>query len=261
MDEKHYTQLTLVRDHRSVEIRLNRPEVANAVNEAMHRELACVFADLAHDDSIDLIILTGEGDAFCAGGDLAYLNQMLTESGAFEHSLQDGKAVLKSLVDLDKPVIAKVNGDAIGFGATLALFCDIVVASETARFSDPHVRIGLAAGDGGALIWPLLIGGAQARKLLLTGDMLTAAEARSLGLIADVVARAELDAAVDALKTKILRNPARGVRLTKAALNILLKRDLTAHIDQSFTYELLSFQSQETRDRLTRAIQKSQAGA
>ena len=146
-----------------------------------------------------MLVLTGTGRAFCAGGDLPWLQSAIDDPAVFERTAVEGKAILFRQLELTKPIIARLNGPAVGLGASLALFCDIIVAAQSAMIADPHVSVGLVAGDGGAIIWPQLVGYARAKEYLLTGAQLSAQEAERIGLINRVVPDTQLDAAVQEL--------------------------------------------------------------
>ena len=164
-----YTTMTFARARRVLTVTLDRPDVLNAVNAAMHAELARLFNDIAADPETDIVVLTGAGRAFCAGGDMAWLQNAADDPAVFDRIAVEAKQIVFGLLDLEKPVVCRLNGDAVGLGATIALFCDIIIASETARIGDLHVNIGLSAGDGGAIIWPQLIGYPRAKEFLMTG--------------------------------------------------------------------------------------------
>jgi enoyl-CoA hydratase len=144
-----------------------------------------------------------------------------------------------------------MNGDAIGLGATLALFCDVIVAADHARIGDPHVRVGLVAGDGGALIWPHLIGYVRAKQYLLTGDMVDALTAQQIGLITAAVPEADLDRTVDEWITKLTRNSPLAVRWTKATINTGLKQLAGTILDTGVAYEGMCFRSDDFGESLT----------
>ncbi len=145
--------------------------------------------------------------AFCAGGDMRWFQSMIDEPARFRAIAPAAKRIVFSLLELEKPIICRLNGAAAGLGATIALMCDVIIAADTAVIGDPHVRMGFVAGDGGAVIWPQLIGFARAKELLMTGDMLTAEQAERLGLVNHVVPLAELDAKVDAMADKLASGP------------------------------------------------------
>ena len=182
MDLGKYETLRLDRSGALLTITLSRPEQRNAFSRTMHHELGRCLFELRHDHDIRLVVLTGEGRAFSAGGDMT---EPAHDPAEFARSASEAREIVHGLLGCPQPVICKMNGDAVGLGATVALLCDFVIAADTARIGDPHVRMGLVAGDGGALIWPLLVGPMLAKYYLLTGDLVPAPEAARLGLITD----------------------------------------------------------------------------
>jgi enoyl-CoA hydratase len=212
----------------------------NAVDAALHDELARVFIDLQADPDSDLIILTGQGRVFCAGGDFDWFDEQIAQPSKFRAIAHDAKRIVSTLLDMEKPIICRLNGAAAGLGATIALLCDVIIADEAAKIGDPHVKVGLVAGDGGAVIWPQLIGFARAKELLMTGDLLRADEAARMGLINYAVPAADLDAKVAELAGKILANPRWAVRWTKTIANIALKQLAVSSSDAAVAYEMLS---------------------
>lgn len=235
-----YRELRIENRDRVLTITMARPEKLNAVNERMHEELAQVFTDAALDPAVDVIVLTGEGRAFSAGGDIEWMQKMIDEEGAFDKTAAEGRRIVFSMLDCEKPIVAKVNGHAAGLGATLALFCDVIFASEKARISDPHVSVGFVAGDGGAVIWPQLIGYARAKEYLMTGDAILAAKAAEMGLINHAVAPEELDAAVDAFVARLQSGAKKAIRWSKMSVNIGLKQLAHSIMDASLSMEALS---------------------
>ena len=147
-----YRTITFDRSGKILTVTLNRPDVLNAVNAELHEELSRLFYDLQQDQA-EVIVLTGAGRAFCAGGDIDWMQRGINEPETFETTVVEAKKIIFGLLDLEKPLICRLNGDAVGLGATIALFCDIIIANEDARIGDPHVSVGLVAGDGGAVIW------------------------------------------------------------------------------------------------------------
>lgn len=236
-DFTKYKTIRVDRRNRILTLTLNRPEKLNAVDEEMHAELATIFIDAADDPGSDVIVLTGAGRAFSAGGDIVWMQKMIDEG--FGQTAREAKRIVFSLLDCDKPIIAKVNGHAAGFGATMALFCDVIFAAEHARIGDPHVRVGLTAGDGGAIIWPQLVGFARAKEYLLTGDMMSAGEAARIGLINHAVASGELDARVDAFVDRLAAGARVAIQTTKRSVNMGLKR-LAEMMDMCLALETLS---------------------
>jgi enoyl-CoA hydratase len=223
-----------------LEITLNRPERLNAVDEAMHEELARVFVDVSNDPDSDIAVLTGAGRAFSAGGDIDWMQKMIDDPASFEKTAREGRQIVFSLLECEKPVIAKVNGHATGLGATIALFCDVIFASEAAKIGDPHVNVGFVAGDGGAVIWPQLIGYARAKEYLMTGDLMSAAEAARIGLINHAVPPAELDARVEQFADRLAAGATKAIRWSKMSVNIGLRQLAHSIMDASLAYEAMS---------------------
>lgn len=240
MDDAGYHTLRFDRRARILTVTIDRPEALNAVNAAMHEDLARVFYDVNRDPDADVAVLTGSGKAFCAGGDAAWLQSMIDNPAAFLRIAPEAKKIVFGLLDLEKPIICRLNGAAAGLGASIALLCDIIVAADTARIGDPHVRMGLVAGDGGAVIWPQLVGFAKAKELLMTGEMLTAQEAERLGLVNHVVEAAELDAKVYGLAERLAGGATLAIRWTKTVVNIPLKEIAHKIMDASVAYEMMS---------------------
>jgi enoyl-CoA hydratase len=212
----------------------------NGVDGPMHDELARVFTDLQRDSESDIIILTGKGRAFCAGGDFDWFDEQIADPAKFRAIAWDAKRIVSTLLEMEKPILCRLNGAAAGLGATIALLCDMIIADEKALIGDPHVKVGLVAGDGGALIWPQLIGYAKAKELLMTGDLLTASEAQALGLINYAVPTAALDEKVQELVTKLQGNPRWAVRWTKTVTNIPLRALAAQMMDASVGWESVS---------------------
>ncbi len=235
-----YSRFTFAREGRVLTATITGANPVNGVDGPMHDELARVFTDLQHDPDSDLIILTGAGRAFCAGGDFAWFDEQIADPKKFRDIGWDAKRIVTSLLDIEKPVICRLNGAAAGLGATIALLCDIIIADENAVIGDPHVKVGLVAGDGGAVIWPQLIGYARAKEFLLTGDLLKAPKAAEIGLINYAVPTAELDAKVAEMSAKLLASPRWAVRWTKTVTNAPLKALVSQMMDTSIAYEMLS---------------------
>lgn len=221
-------------------VTFQRPERLNAVDALMHTELARIFTDLYVDSAVDVIVLTGAGRAFSAGGDIEWMQTAIDDPTGFEQTVREAKQIIFSILDCEKPIIAKLNGHATGLGATIALFCDVIFASENAKIGDPHVSIGLVAGDGGAVIWPQLIGYARAKELLMTGDLLSAARAAEIGLINHAVPPEQLDAKVDEFARRMTGGALKAIKWTKVSVNIGLKQLAHSIMDACLAYEALS---------------------
>lgn len=243
-----FRTLIMERRERLLTITLNRPEILNAINLELHDELPEALGFAANDPDSDVILLTGAGRAFSAGGDIAHLTHNAQNPHLFDHEARQAKRIVFALLDIDKPVICRMNGHAIGLGATIALLCDIVVAVDTARIGDPHVGIGLVAGDGGIVAWAHRIGIARAKEYLLTGALLSASEAASIGLINKALPATELDSAVDAICQQLLEGAPKAVQWTKLLTNLELKRMATAVMDAGIAYESLSVRSADHRE-------------
>ena len=250
-----YQRIAVSRRERILVLALDNGKV-NAVDGQMHRELARVFLDAQDDADSDLVILTGTGRAFCAGGDTAWFRRQIEDPRSFRAIAPEAKRIVTSLLELEKPLLCRLNGAAAGLGATIALMSDVIVAADTAVIGDPHIKVGLVAGDGGAIIWPQLIGFARAKELLLTGDLLPASDAARMGLINHAVPAAELDAKVDEIAAKILGNPRWAVRWTKTVANIPL-RELAARLsDPAIAYEILTNLTEDRREAVDAFIER-----
>lgn len=245
---KTYTTLALARKGRLLSVTLNRPETLNAVNRVMHEELADVFNFAATDPGSDVVVLTGAGKAFSAGGDLEHIAHNAANPDLFDEEARIAKRIVFAMLDLEKPLVCRMNGHAVGLGATLVLLSDVVFAAENAKIGDPHVAIGLVAGDGGAAIWPQRIGFGRAKEFLLTGELLTAGKAAEIGLINHCVPAGELDAAVNAFCERLLNGSRNAIRWTKVLINLELKRIATAVMDAGIAYESVTVRSADHRE-------------
>lgn len=237
-------------------VTLNNPDMRNAMLPEMDEALTRVFWDADRDPEVRVVVLTGAGKSFSAGGDLAGMQEGLDNINTFVVGCKNGKRILQSMIDCDKPIVAKVHGDAVGLGATLALFCDIVVASENARFGDPHVNVGLVAGDGGAIIWPSNVGFAMAKYFLLTGDLVAAREAHAIGLIAKVTTPEELDAEVARIVSKLNNGSLQSIAYSKHVLNIGLRQLFASSVDAGFGLETVTSRLPDHREATTAFVEK-----
>jgi enoyl-CoA hydratase len=232
MDYSQYKTILVERQGGILRLVLNRPDSLNAVTPAMHAELATIFADIRKDDETQVVTLTGAGRGFCAGADL---KEPIPDKETADRIFVEGREIILNILELDKPIITGVNGPAAGLGATLAVFADIVIASDRARIGDTHVKVGLAAGDGGAVIWPLLVGVNKAKELLMTGEVIDAQEALRIGLVNRVVPHEKLDEAVMEMARKLAGGDTMAIRFTKKAVNQYIKW----MVNQVFDYSLL----------------------
>lgn len=241
LDPSTYTQLRFERrDDGVLLITIDNPAKYNAADEVLHGELARVWRDVSADAATRVAVITGAGKAFSAGGDLGMVERMAGDHERVSHMLREMSDLVWNIIDCEKPVVSAINGVAVGAGGVVALLADIAIAAEDAKLGDGHVKLGVAAGDHAAIIWPLLAGMAKARYYLLTGEMVTGAEAERLGMVAKAVPRDQvLDEALrvaHALGT----GSQQAIRLTKRALNSWL-RSAGPAFEQSAAYEMLTF--------------------
>jgi len=258
-DLPEYQDLVLTRSDKRLTITMNRPDVLNAFNPSMHEDITDALRFAASDEGSDVIVLTGTGRAFSAGGDLDWMQEVIADPDRFDKEAADAKRLIFALLDIEKPVIARVNGPAVGLGATLALLCDVVFAAESARIGDPHVAIGLVAGDGGAVIWPQLVGFARAKEFLMTGRLLTGSEAAAIGLVNHAVPDADLDARVDAFCEELIAGATQAIRWTKTTINIELKRIAHEVMDAGIAYEAVSVRTAEHARRVSAMRERIEA--
>jgi len=238
---KDYETLTFAREGRILTITLNLPDSLNAVNARLHTELSRVFTDANTDPESDVVVRDGrEAGRSAPGASLDWMQEAIDEPAGFEITAAEAKRIIYSQLDLQKPLICRMNGHAIGLGASLALTSDIVIASDKALIGDPHVSVGLVAGDGGAILWPQMIGFMRAREYLFTGDAIPATEAARMGLISRSVPPEQLDEAVYTLARRIAGGATKAIRWTKITTNMALKSLIHAYMDTGVSYEILS---------------------
>jgi len=241
MNPADYQQLRFDRRNDGVLlITMDRPEKYNATDEQMHSELARVWADVSRDPETRVAVITGAGKAFSAGGDLAMVKRMAGDHDRVSHMLREMSDMVYNMINCEKPIISAINGVAVGAGTVVGLMADISICALDARIGDGHVKLGVAAGDHAAILWPLLAGMAKSRYYLLTGEMLTGEEAERLGMVSKAVPREQvLDEALRVADT-IATGSQSAIRWTKRALNNWLKM-AGPIFDQSAAYEMLGF--------------------
>jgi enoyl-CoA hydratase len=251
IDYSVYEDLLIEKDNRVMTITLNSPENLNAFTPGMHYGLSRIWSDVHDDPEVDVVVLTGAGRAFSAGGNVVAMQQKIDDPALFDEIVPEAKRIIFRMLECDKPIIARVNGHAVGLGATVALFCDIIIAAEHAKIGDPHVSAGLVAGDGGAVIWPQLVGFARAKEYLFTGDLMSATEAERIGLINHVVAADELDDKVYTLARRLAAGASKSVRWTKQVVNIPLRQLAHSMMDLSISVETQSNLSSDHQEAVT----------
>jgi enoyl-CoA hydratase len=255
---KQYQRLILKRTGGILTITMSSPTKRNAVDAFMHEELPRALREAAKDRSVGAIVLTGDpaGRAFCAGGDMGWLEQLRGSGDDYAKVLREGAEVLHAIVDTPQPVISMVNGAAMGLGATLALFADVCFMDEAAKIADTHVVVGVSAGDGGAVIWPLLLGPNRAKEFLMTGDALTGAQAAAIGLVNHAVPAAELEARTYAFAERMANGPRLAIEMTKRSVNLYLRNILNQIIDASLALEGHTFRTANHEEAVSAFLAK-----
>jgi enoyl-CoA hydratase/carnithine racemase len=206
---------------------LNRPESRNAFNIPMHHGLTAFWSQVAADPDARAIVLTGAGKAFSAGGDMSWIENSINNHAVRHQSIRDTEALVRAMASCALPIVAAVNGPAVGLGCSVLLLCDLIYMAETAFIADPHVAIGLVAADGGAVTWPLATSLLKAKEYLYTGDRIPAAEAERIGLANYVVPTDEvLDRALT-MAQRLAAQPAFALQQTKRAVNRHLERAIS----------------------------------
>jgi enoyl-CoA hydratase len=218
-------------------VELNRPEQLNAMSEELHTALASVWDAIAADPEAKAVVLTGRGRAFSAGGNFQVMTRVQRDPAFRDQNVAEARRIITSMVRFPLPVVAAVNGPAVGLGCSLALLSDLVLVSEDAHLADPHVQVGLVAGDGGALVLPLLVGLTRAKELLFLGDRVSPQDAVRLGLANRVVAADKLlDEALE-LAERLAALPAQALRDTKRAVNLHLEQAMAAVLEPALLAE------------------------
>ncbi|NKY52286.1 enoyl-CoA hydratase/isomerase family protein [Nocardia vermiculata] len=256
MDFSTYEQLTFKRlDQGVLLITIDRPEKYNAADEQMHAELARVWTDVSADPETRVAVITGAGKAFSAGGDLAMVERMAGNHERVANMLHEMSDLVYNMINCEKPVVAAINGVAVGAGLVVALLSDISICAEDAKLGDGHVKLGVAAGDHAAILWPLLSGMAKAKYYLLTGEMIGGAEAERIGMVTSAVPREQvLDDALT-VANKLAGGSQLAIRWTKKALNNWLKQ-AGPIFDQSAAYEMLCFMGPDVTEGYTALREK-----
>lgn len=232
-------------------VTINRPERRNAMNKRLIHELQTIWLDLADDKAVNAILLTGAGDYFSVGGDVKEMAERpggdFMDAGEI-HDPSHGRRLVGNILELDKPVVCALNGDCIGLACTIALFSDVIVASAEARIGDPHVKVGLVAGDGSAVIWPMLIGFARTKEMLMRGMLVNATVAERIGLVNYVEPKAEVLEKAQAIARELADGASWAIRWTKMSLNKELKQRANLTLDLSHALEMLTLPMADHRE-------------
>jgi enoyl-CoA hydratase/carnithine racemase len=241
-----YLDLKIEVADRVATVALNRPAARNAINQRLIRELRTIWDDLADDPAVNAVLLTGSGDFFSVGGDVKAMSERpggdVLEEGEV-HDPMISRRLVNRLLELDKPIIAAINGDCIGLAATIALLSDVTVISDDARIGDTHVsRVGLVAGDGGTVIWPLLVGVSKAKEFLMRGTLLKGREAERIGLVNHCVAKAEVLTTARQIAQELADGPTWAIRWTKLSVNQIVKDRVNHLLEASMALEQVTFE-------------------
>ena len=249
-------QLQFLVDDGIARIVLNRPERLNAFNFAMIDAWVAALERCRTDEAIKVVMVTGAGEAFCSGGDIVEMGERLEQTPEQRKNelFQRIERIPLTLEDLDKPVIAVVNGVATGAGMDMALMCDIRYAARSARFAETYVKVGLVPGAGGAHFLPRLVGPARALEMFFTGAFIDAEEALRIGLVNRVFPDADLMAEAEKIARRICRAPALTLRMTKRAIYQGLRNDLRSNLDMISSHYAVITATQEHRELVQRFI-------
>ena len=250
-DYSKFEKVLAKQDGKLLTMTLNRPHALNSVGDGMHEDLVDIFKLATTDDSVGAILLKGEGRAFCAGGDINEMGSQVMTPPIRVKSTFNSKDLLYTMFDVPQPIICAVQGYAMGLGATIALFCDIVIAAEDAVFADTHVHVGLVAGDGGAVLWPLLLPFGVAKYHLLTGDRLSGAEAARTGMIAKAVPADKLLEEATGVAQRLAEGATLALQWTKTACNQVLRERMNLVLDIGLALEGATFLSEDFREAST----------
>jgi len=242
-------------------ITISNPARKNALTPRLLRELDTIWDDVGADPDVRIIVLTGDGNDFCAGVDISQVESLHDARDEEEEGRggRPGRGGVYAVIDCQKPTLAKVRGVAYGLGANLALACDMVFVSEGARIADSHVKAGLVAGDGGVMLWPLLVGMHRAKECLMTGEPVSGRRAEEIGLVNRCLADADLDREVEAMAQRLLALPPFALNRTKIALNKAMEHMAGPAFDLSLAWEMQCFNTEDFHEA-TRAFLEKRKG-
>jgi enoyl-CoA hydratase len=239
-------------------VTINRPDVLNATNRRLHWELSRVWLDIDDDPEANVVIVTGAGRAFSAGGDLAMIEAMKGDAANIGSAMREAGDIVYNMINCSKPIISAINGVAVGAGLAVAFMADIPIASESMRITDGHIRLGVGAGDHAVIIWPLLCGMAKAKYYLLTADFIDGKEAERIGLVSLCVPADKLMDKAFEVARKLANGPQQAVRFTKRALNNWIRMFGPA-FDASLAMEMIGFFGQDVAEGVNAIKEKRPA--
>lgn len=261
VDYARYRELKLSLENSIMTVTLSNPKRKNAATPAMQDELATIWDDVWADPEVRVIILTGEGADFCSGADVSDMADAASDESAkpvsyLHRGTRYAKKHVLGIMECEKPVIAKVRGVAYGMGVNMAIASDMVFAADTARFCDSHVKVGLVAGDGGVLLWPLAVGFHRAKEYLMTGRPLPAKIAEEIGLINRCMPDEELDAYVQQIAEELIALPPHAVNYTKAAMNLAHRQMMGSAFEASLAYEIYTMRTDDVGEATKAFVEK-----
>jgi enoyl-CoA hydratase len=227
----------------------------NTADNALHAELAEIWRDVDRDPGVNVAILTGAGKVFSAGGDFGMIQENISDFDSRARQWREAKDIVYNLINCSKPVVSAMRGVAVGAGLVCGILADVSIATKECRIIDGHTRLGVAAGDHAAIIWPLLCGLAKAKYYLLLCEQVLGAEAERIGLISLAVEDSELDAKAVEIATKLAEGAQSAIRWTKYALNNWL-RSMGPTFDASLALEFLGFGGPEVKEGLASHLEK-----
>jgi len=258
-NDSRYDEYTSLRFERPSDgvllITLDAPEKLNATDGAMHLQLSRVFRTIDDDDSVRAVVVTGAGKAFSAGGDLSWITEQVGDYAQTMRVMKEAGDLVRTMIDCHTPIVSAINGIAVGAGLAVALLADISIIDEDTRLTDGHVRLGVAAGDHAAVIWPLLCGMAKAKYYLMTADFLDGREAERIGLVTKAVPATDVVPTALDIATRLAAGPLEATRFTKRALNHWLQQALPA-FEASLAYEMLNFLGPDAAEGLAALKEK-----
>jgi enoyl-CoA hydratase len=236
-------------------IRMNRPDDLNGINRPFHQALSGVWDHISRDADARAVVVTGAGSAFSAGGDFGYMQENIDDEVMRAQTIDEGRAIIRGMVRCRLPVIAAVNGPAVGLGCSIAMLCDLALMSEDSFLADPHLRMGLVPGDGG-MVWPALVGLSRAKEYLFLGSRIPPDKAVEFGLASRVVSAEQLMPEALALAHRLAQIPPTALQQTKSALNAYLEVQLDRAFESALSAELTSMGSPEHRAAVANAREK-----